>query len=158
MIIATKTGDNGYTTLKCGRVHKSDARIEAIGCLDELNAFIGMTKVKDPYEFQFLQQIQRDIMTIMSIIGGYDAKIEENSLKTIDKRVEILQSNSALEQKDWVYYGTNEVSVWFDICSKQCRRVERVMVAIPKIPHIVMQYINRLSDLFYLLARYRALI
>lgn len=177
MKITTKTGDKGTTgTLYGGRVEKSSPSLELGGHIDLLSACIGqckplICKVNSKYK-ELLSKIQKDLILLM---GEFDANmngktieyiskfgsITEADLLIIDKEVDYLQDIPEIEQKDWILYGLTELGSRFDIASKQCRLAELKMYQLfygmpsgSNIRPLVKQYINRLSDLLHLLARY----
>jgi cob(I)alamin adenosyltransferase len=182
MKIATKTGDRGKTGLLYGADHdKSEEIFDAIGDLDELNAFIGMAKATMDRSdvivlsrfYDMLPEIQKDIMAIMGELNCIDSKqvlqyisrfgtIKEIRYVEIDEEVSFLQGLKELEQKHWILYGSTEIGAILDICSKVCRRGERSYWKLYRhinkmtgLQHreILGKYLNRLSDFFYLLAR-----
>jgi cob(I)alamin adenosyltransferase len=181
MKIATKTGDNGTTGLLYGGRHeKSEILFDVLGDLDELSAFIGMAKVSikrsknsamDRFH-EMMEKIQKDIIAIMGELNCDSAKsvshyinkfdaLKNSDYDAVDEEVSFLQNIKELEQKGWVLYGKTGTGASFDICSKVCRRAERSYWKLQKelmkkdFKHrdIISYYINRLSDLFYLLAR-----
>jgi|SRR6478736_3751812 len=165
MKVATKTGDKGFTGLLSGeRLLKSSKIFDALGDLDELNVWIGGVKVildeKSLYK-PILENIQKKLINLMGELAytknDYIKKfpfVDEDSLKTIDKIVEELQSTPSLQQTDWVLYGKTEAGFRLDLCSKVCRRAERKIVGLDPAPRdVILKFINRTNDLFYLMAR-----
>jgi len=173
MKIATKTGDKGTTgTLYNGRVSKGHPQLLMGGHLDLLSAHIGLCKplickVNSKYK-ELLSKVQKDLILVM---GELDATLANKTaeyitkfgsithadLLIIDTEVEFLQELEELQQKDWILYGKTELGARFDIASKQCRLAELNIyqnVGTDLLRDITKQYINRLSDLLHLLARY----
>lgn len=181
MSIATKTGDGGTTGLLYGsRVKKTDSRIAAVGDIDELCAAIGLTKaalrktVMSEYCLNQLTSIQRTLTFFMgevacepakrqSYTNKYDCVTEEN-LTAIEKEIERLEKDPNTKQTDWVMYGHTEIGAHCDFAGKVCRRAERSFSNVceqeqlenpEELPRVLLaKYINRLSDMFHLLARY----
>jgi cob(I)alamin adenosyltransferase len=173
MKIATKTGDKGTTgTLFNGRVSKGHPQL-LMGChIDMLSAQIGLCKplickVNSKYK-ELMSKVQKDLILIM---GELDASLADKTseyiskygsitdadLLILDKEVEFLQELDELQQRDWILYGKTELGARFDIAAKQCRLAELNIyqnIGIDLLRDITKQYINRLSDLLHLLARY----
>lgn len=175
MAIYTKTGDKGKTSLFSGkRVWKDDIRIEAYGALDELNSVIGIilslntkkTK-KNTYINQILLDIQNTIFPICSyladlpdILGDIDF---EEKLKTHESQIDHM--TSLLPQlTSFILPGGGEVGAHLQLARTTSRRAERLIIKLhkkglsagrqEKVDLRVIQYVNRLSDLFFTLARY----
>lgn len=153
--IATKTGDTGTTGLLYGeRILKSDPRIDIVGEIDELSAYLGLTKIETngfltkksiyltiesaptAYDCRdFLETIQKTLIQLMGEFVVESDKLEryinsfpvltEAHLKEVEKRIELIESEEGITPKDWILYGHNPVSGQFDLTSKICRRVER---------------------------------
>lgn len=178
MKIATKTGDKGDTSLfRGGRVSKSNSLIMIVGAIDELSATIGMAKAIMPIKnkklpdfshyHMYLEIIQRNLIYLMGELSC-DLKERSNYIKRhsflqlsdregLDDEVAFLEEIPELEQNDWVLYGKNDLSSRLDFASKVCRRVERIICfhkRDQKVRPVILEYINRLSDYLYLLARY----
>jgi cob(I)alamin adenosyltransferase len=181
MSIATKTGDSGTTGLLYGlRVSKSDKRIQVVGDIDELSAAIGLIKpslrkmVMSTHYLQMLENIQRTLTHFMGEVVTEGVKREkyienfscvtEHDLRSLEIEIERLEKDPCTKQTDWIMYGQSEIGGFCDFASKVCRRAERSFstakeeedLTNPETPYrsILSQYINRLSDLLHLLARY----
>ncbi|KKQ24484.1 MAG: Cob(I)alamin adenosyltransferase [Candidatus Roizmanbacteria bacterium GW2011_GWC2_37_13] len=157
MPIYTKTGDKGTTSLFGGkRVSKSDLQIEANGAVDELTSFVGLvtTKVKDKKTRQFLVSIQKDLYKIMSCLSGMKINLQylDISIKGFEDKIDQLDKKLPRLNK-FILPGGTEASAWFQILRVVCRRAERKVVAIKQYNNIII-YLNRLSDLFFTLARF----
>lgn len=166
MTLYTGGGDQGRTSLYSGgRLSKSALRIEAYGLLDELSSFLGLVVVKmaSKQESFFLRQIQKDLYKIMGVLGGagqnlsyLGARVKEFE-KKIDKEAELLP-----ELNRFILPGSTELSCWFHILRSICRRAERGVVRyfdkvkIESNKTEILSYLNRLSDLFFILARKHA--
>ena len=172
MKIYTKTGDSGETSLFGGeRVAKDSPRIEAYGTVDELNAFIGLaiTEVKDPGVKKLLVKIQNQLF----VVGGDLATPEnEKNGKSKIQRVtsefyieaEIAVDNFEVkleELKNFIVPGGSKPAALLHVCRTICRRAERRVVELKRtvnsVENIII-YLNRLSDLFFVLARYENLV
>lgn len=148
MKITTKTGDDGSTGLIGGaRISKSDLVIEVLGCLDELQAFLGWCKVgvksgtgganevndsvgsaaKMKGMADVIDKIQNDLYGIMGKISGGDKGLDEKNVKWIEELIEKYESASG-GAKGFVKPGKNELSARFHVARTVCRRVERVFV------------------------------
>ena len=175
MRIATKTGDQGTTSLLFGtRVSKTDKHIVAVGDIDELSAAIGLIKPSlwlfknsDKDHYAYLKKIQHNLTLLMGEIATEESKLDnyaakfsaitEEDLITLEQQVEQLERMPELEQKGWVLYGGSDIGSKFDFASKICRRAERSYIALNTegiYRSVLGKYLNRLSDFFYLLGRY----
>jgi cob(I)alamin adenosyltransferase len=160
-------GDDGYTDVIGGRVTKDSPIIEFIGELDELISFIGLVKAylkssggKD-YEHiaAMLAEIQQRLMHIASYVatlGRKSSPISKDVLNSIDRTIEDLSSKISVP-RGFIIPGSSIYSSLFHVVRAICRRVERKSVRLLReniIDNNAYVYINRLSDLFYLLALY----
>jgi cob(I)alamin adenosyltransferase len=168
MKIYTKTGDGGETALLGGsRVSKHDARVVAYGDVDELNSVIGGAMAVPPVEteHEFLEQIQRDLFAI----GGHLATREPEKVKRalakadIDER-RIARMEAIMDRAEtvlpplsaFILPGGAAKGAAFHLARTVCRRAERSVVALSaqeQVPPIILIYLNRLSDLLFVLAR-----
>ena len=168
MSIYTKTGDKGKTSLFSGkRVWKDDIRIEAYGTLDELNSVIGIVlsfntkKTKESkYIARLLLGIQSAIFPICSYLADLPDVISDIDLdeKTRDLEKEIdFMTKKLPELSNFILPGGGVVGSHLHLARVVSRRAERSIIRLHKKEQIdirVIQYINRLSDLFFTLARY----
>lgn len=163
MSIYTRTGDSGMTGLYGGkRISKADCQVETYGSIDELTSYIGLVVVdlNDKKEKDFLINIQRDLYLIMSFLSG--AKID---LSPLEAKVTVFEKTiDSIEKKlpkltHFIIPGGNKASAMFQILRVVCRKAERRNIDFfnkSKIGNdqlIVVKYLNRLSDLFFDLAR-----
>ncbi len=168
MKIYTKTGDGGETGLFGGeRVSKNSQRINSYGTIDELNAYIGLTitEVKDEKVKIDLQKIQEHLFTV-----GTDLATPNNE-KT--KKLNISRTPSSFyeeiekliddydlkidELKNFILPGGSKGAALLHICRTICRRAEREVVALNdavKIENNIIIFLNRLSDLLFVLSRF----
>lgn len=167
MKIYTRGGDKGRTGIHGGeRVEKDDIRIEANGTLDELNAEIGIVRALLPGEHEWqdlLAKIQREMMVIMSLVAtpsvirGKNPNVLSADLvifceEQIDRLSEKMEDNGY-----FILPGGTLVSAHLQMARTIVRRAERRLWTLnrqdPVMPEI-MQFVNRLSDLFFVLARF----
>jgi cob(I)alamin adenosyltransferase len=166
MPIYTKTGDHGTTSLYGGRrVLKSDLRVESYGSIDELSSFIGLiaTRLKNKDDKNFLNLIQKDLYQIMAILSGADKNLSylEKKVVAFEQRIDEIKTNQP-KLNGFILPGGTEFSAWFHILRTVCRRVERNVVrflnnlTIKQFNNktIIIKYLNRLSDLFFMFARF----
>ena len=159
--VVTKTGDKGETGLGDGsRVSKDDPRIDCIGTIDELNSFIGFAKVAitDDELITFLEKIQNDLFNIggsLAMPGTEIETVDEAYIAALEQQVDTW--NSVLPTlKEFVLPGGSEASARLHLARTIARKTERKLVGLHKnepLPEQWLQYINRLSDVFFVLAR-----
>ncbi|WP_447922468.1 cob(I)yrinic acid a,c-diamide adenosyltransferase [Achromobacter aegrifaciens] len=158
-VIATRTGDDGSTGLGDGsRVPKDSPRIAAIGDVDELNSVIGVLLTEDlPAEISAdLLAIQHDLFDMGAelCIPGHTALTDEH-IARLDAR--LAHYNATLSPlREFILPGGSRGSAQAHVARTVCRRAERAVVALAKVDSInppVRQYLNRLSDLMFVLAR-----
>lgn len=165
MSIYTKTGDGGETSLFGGvRVKKNDQQVKAYGVVDELEAFIGIliTKIKSTPDKEFLTEIQHDLYKVMNTLSGgkKGIQISANDVTKLEKKIDAIEKKLPKLTRFILQQGS-ELSAWFHIVRTVCRRAERSTVGFvlsadsPKKEHeIVIKYLNRLSDYFFVMARF----
>jgi len=168
MKIYTKGGDEGETGLFGGeRVSKNSLRIEAYGTVDELNSFVGLalTVVLDNDVKNILIKVQIQLFTLGSDLAAPDneknrkfsiPRITKSQVEEIEKAID--KFDSRLEElRNFILSGGCKSSSILHVCRTICRRVERKTVALNnnvKISPDILIFLNRLSDLFFVLARY----
>ncbi len=157
--IATRTGDNGTTGLGDGtRTDKDSARVHAMGDVDELNCFVGLLLCEEmPAELrEDLISIQHDLFDLGGeiCIPGYQL-ITEVHVARLDGLLE--KYNTDLEPlKEFILPAGSRASSISHVCRTVCRRAERSIVTLGKAEKIhdtPRQYVNRLSDLMFVLSR-----
>ena len=168
MKIYTKTGDKGETGLFGGeRVSKNSLRIEAYGTIDELNAFIGLAviEVSDKSVKDLLQKIQNWLFSIGADLATPDNEKTKklNVFRTTEEyylyiEKEIDNYEKKLEElRNFILPGGTKGAALLHICRTITRRAERMVVALNstvKIGNNIIIFLNRLSDLFFVLARF----
>lgn len=163
----TRRGDEGLTDLYGGqRVSKADARIEAYGALDELNAHLGvlvtlmddMPQMDDGLEHDEVLHIQEMLFVIgaMTVTDGHsDASIvEEANVARLETLIDRLQAETP-PLSSFVLPGGCPAAAQCHVCRTVCRRAERRLVALNDstfFPEAARHYINRLSDYLFALA------
>lgn len=163
--IYTKTGDKGMTGLHGGaRVPKDDIRIEANGCLDELNAVIGIVRsllpVDDAWQ-ELLHAVQKELMVVMSHVATPGDKVNPNELSAaaLTLRCEQEMDSMTAELQDNGYFllpGGTPVSAQLQFARTVARRAERRLWTLHRqdpIQEDILCFVNRLSDLFFVMAR-----
>lgn len=168
MNIYTRAGDKGTTRIVGGKVRrKDDIRIETNGMLDEANAFIGMLRSKLPQEHYWqkgLFKIQTDIMDMMSHIATPSEVRDRNDInKPIDGAVFCEQwIDQMLEEipkpHNWFLLpGGTKIAALCHVIRTKIRTAERRLVTLNEedsVEQFIPEYINRLSDLFFVMSRY----
>jgi cob(I)alamin adenosyltransferase len=158
--IYTKTGDKGTTGLSNGtRVAKDNARIAAIGAIDELNSTIGLL-LTCPLESDasaLLTNIQHNLFNVGGEISlpGY-ALIDESDVTELENQLDTLNQQLA-PLKDFILPGGSQAAAFCHLARATCRRAERELVSLDKeeeVSSALMKYINRLSDFLFVLARH----
>jgi len=168
MKIYTKTGDKGETGLFGGeRVSKDSLRISAYGTIDELNSFIGLaiTESKDEGVKKNLRKIQNQLFVVGSDLATPE---NEKSNKLNIKRTPpsfytdienmIDEYDAQLEElRNFILPGGSKSAALLHVCRTVCRRAEREVVALKNsvtIGENIIIFLNRLSDLFFVLSRF----
>lgn len=154
MNIYTKTGDDGTTALYGGkRLLKSEAIVEAYGTLDELTSYVGVVLEQSPDHARFLTHIQKNLYTIMATVSGAQQPLEflVDETKRLENEIDIQTKKLPGLRRFILPQGTLE-SAHVHVARTVCRRAERRLVAI-KTDSKICQYINRLSDYLFTLAR-----
>lgn len=171
MSIVTKGGDAGTTGLMYQRrVAKNHPRVEAYGCVDELNAALGLARATAQHDFvrEHLTSIQRDLVTLMGELAtaaedlpryvrdGF-ALVTPDLTAKLDALVTTVEAQN-ISYHGWAMPGADLNSAALDVARTVCRRAERRACALHedqqlKNPEIIV-YLNRLGDLLWLLARW----
>ena len=171
MSIVTKTGDDGTTALMYGRrVPKTHPRVEAYGCVDELNAALGHARAtaKDQWVRDNLLPIQKDLVTLMGELAllpedlprytkdGYPLFTADLVMK-LDDLAKTIEAQK-IHFKGWATPGATVNSAALDLARTTCRRAERRVCALEqagaRAKQEIVVYLNRLSDVLWLLARW----
>lgn len=167
MKIYTKTGDQGETSLIGGvRVPKSHLRIEAYGTVDELNSWVGMIRAQAPQASDGVQQQLEAIQNELFVLGSHLAASEKSRMQlpawedaftqALEQGIDRLQADLP-ELKNFVLPGGNQAAASAHLARCVCRRAERLVVALSaqeSVSPALLEYLNRLSDYFFTLARH----
>ena len=165
MKIYTRTGDTGETSLFDGtRARKDDARVDAYGEIDELNAWLGfiVASKPDPDIERELQQIQRDLFAVGAQLADPSQKLGAHRGKAFVKEDDVLRLEQLIDRLDtevpplqhFILPGGAPAGASLHIARTVCRRAERRIVALtPPVAPILITYVNRLSDLLFAMAR-----
>jgi cob(I)alamin adenosyltransferase len=171
MSIATKTGDKGTTGLMYNRrVSKCHPRVEAYGCVDELNAALGLARATAEHAFlkDNLLLIQKDLVTLMGELAtdvedlpryardGYPLFTPDMTVK-LDQLVQEIEGQKIV-YLGWATPGATVNSAALDVARTVCRRAERRVCALQEAGQLqnteIIVYLNRLADLLWLFARW----
>ncbi|VAX29046.1 ATP:Cob(I)alamin adenosyltransferase [hydrothermal vent metagenome] len=164
MKIYTKTGDKGKTSLFGGeRVDKDDLRVECYGTVDELNSTLGLTiteitntEVKDT-----LKQIQNDLFNLAGELATPSKKefvspINQKQIEFLENQIDNFEEKIP-PLKQFILPGGSKGAALLHVARSVCRRSERIVVKLSKndvISDNIIIYLNRLSDLLFVLARF----
>jgi len=171
MSIATKTGDGGTTGLMYNRrVSKCHPRVEAYGCVDELNAALGLARATAEHGFvrENILAIQKDLVTLMGELAtaaedlpryakdGFQLVTSPMTAK-LDVLVKEIEAQK-VTFAGWATPGASQHSAALDVARTTCRRAERRVCALQESGQLqnneIIIYLNRLADLLWLFARW----
>lgn len=167
MKIYTRTGDTGQTSLLNGkRVPKDSLRIETYGTLDELNSHIGMLRdLLEGKNAELLTKVQVHLFDIGSTLSaGDEATVARFKVPTVQD-VDVAALEAAMDgfdadlppMRNFILPGGHPAISQAHICRTVCRRAERLAIRLAgeeAVPEITIRYLNRLSDLLFMLARW----
>ncbi|PKL26486.1 MAG: ATP:cob(I)alamin adenosyltransferase [Spirochaetae bacterium HGW-Spirochaetae-3] len=161
MSIITKTGDDGLTGLWSGeRVRKDDPRVEAYGTIDELDSVIGEARhwLKREDCRRFAEEIQNDLYRIAGELATRSGDFSKPVTEADDARLAryVAELEEEIPIKGFVIPGATLQSAKLDVARTVCRRAERRIVALAwdaDVPLPLRRYVNRLSDLLFMMAR-----
>jgi len=163
--IYTRTGDAGETSLFGGtRVSKSDPRVETYGDVDELNAWLGLARASrvDAAIDPEIVQLQRDLFALGAQLADPADKIAPRVTKAIIGDADVERLEAAIDRLEaelpplrrFILAGGTPAGAALHVARTVCRRAERRMVALdPPIDPVLLRYVNRLSDLLFVMAR-----
>jgi cob(I)alamin adenosyltransferase len=164
--IYTRTGDGGDTALGNGtRVPKDDPRVAAYGSVDELNALLGVfLTASAPPEAELLRSIQNDLFDVGADLclpqppdeaAGAHLRVRPEQAERLEHAIDRL--NASLKPlQSFVLPGGTPAAAWAHLARTVCRRAERDVVSLTHrewVNPAVVVYLNRLSDLLFVLAR-----
>lgn len=163
--VTTRTGDGGDTSLfGRGRVRKTDPRVEALGELDEAQSALGVARAAvRPRDRALVLELQRGLYLAMAEVatpptdlGRLGARIDAGAVAELDALVERLRRRADVEGK-FVVPGGDAASATLDVARAVARRAERSVVRLVDAKKVggrdLLPWLNRLSDVLYLLAR-----
>ncbi len=157
--IYTRTGDDGTTGLGDGsRINKDSLRVEAMGDVDELNSVIGMMITEDVPDIlvQTLTQIQHDLFNVGGeiCIPGY-VILQQSRIEDLESAIDTLNDTLA-PLKEFILPGGTKTAAICHLARTVCRRAERKLIELhrnEKVTDVSLQYLNRLSDLLFVMCR-----
>ena len=164
--IYTKAGDDGMTgLLGSGRVPKDDPRIEAYGTIDELNAVLGLARAQglDPAADGLVAQLQNDLFVVGSALadvspqGPFHDAVTGRHVEQLETAIDCA-GNRACALVQFILPGGTPAAAQIHLARTVCRRAERLIVKLSHrpdqdVPRTLIAYLNRLSDLLFVLAR-----
>ena len=166
MPVYTRTGDKGETGLLDGtRVSKSDPCVDACGEVDELSAHLGLVLATgvDPDLVEMLTQLQRDLFALGARLADPGRRIAERVTKIELGDADVQRLEAWIDRLDeklpplrrFILAGGSSVGAILHLARAVCRRLERRMVALGSdaVTPALLTYVNRLSDLLFVLAR-----
>ena len=166
MKIYTKTGDAGETSLfDNSRVSKADARVDAYGEVDELNACLGAARAAgvDPDIGAVLESIQRDLFAVGARLADPSSRIAGRVTKAAVSDAQVLQLEQTIDRLEselpplrrFILPGGSAAGALLHLARTVCRRAERRVVSLgaDEVEPILVVYLNRLSDLLFVMAR-----
>ncbi|MBU1046816.1 cob(I)yrinic acid a,c-diamide adenosyltransferase [Patescibacteria group bacterium] len=165
-MIYTRKGDKGISEDFNGeRFSKDDFVFEVLGTLDEVNSLIGVCKSQSK-DFgdeiinlklkDLLEEIQKDLFIIQSRIAGVDRELKEERIQWIEENIDFVE-NQIPKLKKFIIAGGSDLAVTLNYIRSIVRKLERRIVTLDKIKKIdsgILAYLNRLSDLFFVLGRF----
>lgn len=170
--VYTGIGDQGYTTLIGNRkISKANLRIEACGTIDELNAFLGFAIIALKPYIQLTAlvdrclRIQNELFDLGAQLSSYPLVIETmpiismNDIKKLEEEIDSMDTFLS-PLTNFILPGGNEPVARLQLVRTICRRLERVIVRLSelvKFNEIMLIYINRLGDWFFVAARFTAI-
>jgi cob(I)alamin adenosyltransferase len=163
MKIYTKTGDAGQTGLFSGkRLSKADARVEAYGTVDELNAHLGLLRdlTEDEQVRQQLLEQQQHLFALGAALAddrpGQAYQLPESATPGLERAIDDMEAELP-RMTHFILPGGHQTVSQAHVCRTVCRRAERRTVELANIVELdesILRYLNRLSDYFFVLSRH----
>jgi cob(I)alamin adenosyltransferase len=163
--IYTKTGDAGDTSLFDGtRVRKDDVRVDAYGEVDEMNAWLGLARASglDAALDEAVVRIQRDLFALGAQLADPADTLAPRVTKAVIADLDVDRLEGLIDSLEaevpplrrFILSGGTPAGAALHVARTVCRRAERRMVALqPPVDPVLLRYVNRLSDLLFVLAR-----
>lgn len=163
--IATKRGDAGETDIRYGvRVSKAHIKVEACGSVDELNSYLGLARahIDNPEIKSILLRFQEESLKVGADIAmpvDFPNRKDKVTLEMIDFVEKVLYEKEKNPEimKDWAFPGSSKAEAFIDVARTACRKAERNVVILLEegliANKLVIKYLNRLSDLLWIIAR-----
>jgi cob(I)alamin adenosyltransferase len=165
MRLYTRTGDKGQTSLIGGRVDKDHIRVEAYGTVDEVNCFVGQAVTQLQVDIfkdvlDDLEKIQHELFDcggdLANVSKKRELKMTQEAITYLETRIDQLITE-APELERFILPGGSSAAATLHIARTVTRRAERLVVKLMKedqdVSELALQYLNRLSDYFFALAR-----
>ena len=164
--VYTRRGDKGQTSLVGGqRVSKASTRLEAYGTVDELNSHLGLLAalLPDSHEKAFVEYIQNCLFNVCTNLATDQdqdelypsAHLPEDAIRQLEQEIDTIQQELP-ERQGFILPGGTQAAAQAHVCRTVCRRAERRIVTLAETATVspsVQQYINRLSDYLFILAK-----
>lgn len=158
-MLYTRRGDKGETGLfgSGKRLAKTDARIEALGAIDELNSMLGLCKIKAKKDIAtILEEMQQNLFIVQAELGGAKRYLTQSHIDALEKMIDIIEKKLP-PLRNFVLSGGMELSALLDFARTVARRAERRAVATHQsqaLSSATLAYLNRLSSALFALARF----
>ena len=165
MTLYTRTGDAGETSYFDGtRVRKDDPRLDTYGDVDELNAWLGLVRAShlEPALADEIAHIQRDLFALGAQLADPGEKLAARVTKAVLADPDVARLEALIDRLDeelpplrrFILAGGTPAGAALHVARTVCRRAERRMVSLdPPVDPVLLRYVNRLSDLLFVLAR-----
>ena len=164
--VYTRTGDKGQTSIVGGiRVSKASERLEAYGTVDELSSHLGLlaAMLSEGEYHDMIIRVQNNLFNVCTNLATdqsqtplYDsARLADGEIELLEKEVDRMMKLLP-ERQGFILPGGTPVAAQAHVCRTVCRRAERRIVALSEVAHIspeTLQYVNRLSDYLFVLAK-----
>lgn len=164
--VYTRTGDKGQTSIVGGiRVSKASERLEAYGTVDELSSHLGLlaAMLSEGEYHDMIIRVQNNLFNVCTNLATdqnqtplYDsAKLADGEIELLEKEVDRMMKLLP-ERQGFILPGGTPVAAQAHVCRTVCRRAERRIVALSEVAQIspkTLQYVNRLSDYLFVLAK-----